>query len=363
MQGRSIESLLEEVRDLGASDLLLTFGAAPQIRLRGFLQALGSDPLTREEIQPVIDGLINDRQRIMLETYKSIDFSRDFPGISKFRFNIYFQRGCPALAARIIPEKIPSFEELGLPKIIEEFSNYSSGLFLVTGPAGSGKSTTLAAMVDYINRNKHLHIITVEDPIEYEHSHNMCIVDQREVGSDTDSFADALHSIFRQSPDVIMVGELRNLETIRLALTLAETGHLILSTLHTQDTMHAVSRIVDVFPAEQQHQIYFQLSQVLIGVVSQQLILTEDRSKRVLACEVMRVNSGIRNLIREMKVDQIYSMVQAGRSEGMITMNESLHELLALDLIRPQSALSRTAKPKELLRIIEAHVAKKGKVS
>ncbi len=363
MKELSIESLLSEVKARGASDLLLTSGAVPQIRLGGLLQPLGSSPLTRETIQPLIDGLINERQRIMLEAYKSIDFSRDFPGISKFRFNIYFQRGCLALAARIIPEKIPSFEDLGLPRIIEEFANHSSGLFLVTGPAGSGKSTTLAVMVDYINRNKHLHIITVEDPIEYEHHHAMCIVDQREIGSDTDSFADALHSIFRQSPDVIMVGELRNLETIRLALTLAETGHLILGTLHTQDTIHAISRVVDVFPAEQQHQIYFQLSQVLIGVISQQLILTEDLSKRVLACEVMRVNSGIRSLIREMKVDQIYSMVQAGRSEGMITMNESLHELLVLDLIRPQAALSRTAKPKELLRIIEAHIAKKGRVS
>jgi twitching motility protein PilT len=351
----SIRKLLGIVREQKASDLLLSAGAPPQLRINGLLHEVYNEPLTASTLQSLTEELLNERQRLILGSYKSIDFSRDFPGISKFRFNIYFQKSSPALAARIIPDRIPSFGELGLPKIIEEFANHSSGLFLVTGPAGSGKSTTLAAMVDHINKTKRLHIITIEDPIEYEHHHGMCLVDQREVGSDTESFNSALHSIFRQSPDVIMVGELRDLETIRLALTLAETGHLILGTLHTQDTVHAISRIVDVFPSEQQRQIFFQLSQVLIGVISQQLIMTQDQSRRVLACEVMHVNSGIRNLIREMKVEQIYSMVQAGRSEGMITMNESLQELLALDLIRPQTALSRTAKPKELLRIIEAH--------
>jgi twitching motility protein PilT len=210
-------------------------------------------------------------------------------------------------------------------------------------------------MVDRINHTRCVHIITIEDPIEYEHHHVKSIIDQRELGSDTESFGSALHSVFRQSPDVIMVGELRDLDTIKLALTLAETGHLILATLHTRDTTHAISRIVDVFPADQQQQIYFQLSQVLIGVVAQQLMLTRDNAKRVLACEVMRVNSGISSLIREMKVEQIYSMIQAGRKEGMITMNESLRELLALDLIHTQTALNRTVNPKELLRLIEAY--------
>lgn len=355
MQKLAIERLLEEVHVRKASDLLLTAGARPQLRINGLLEPVtGLEIATQQEISALIDELLTERQQMILESYKSVDFSRDFPGISKFRFNIYFQRNCVALAARIIPEAIPSFEELGLPKVVEEFANYPNGLFLVTGPAGSGKSTTLASMLDHINRNRQLHIITVEDPIEYEHRHKQCVVDQREIGSDAESFASALHSIFRQSPDVIMVGELRSLETIRLALTLAETGHLILGTLHTQDTMHAISRIVDVFPGEQQDQIFFQLSQVLIGVIAQQLIMTQDKCRRVLACEVMRVNSGIRNLIRERKVEQIYSMVQAGRKEGMVTMNESLYELLALDLIRQQTALSRTANPKELLRIIEA---------
>lgn len=355
MQKPAIQKLLKEVRDRKASDLLLTVGALPQLRINGILQPLaGEEAFSSQSLRALVDELLSERQQLVLESYKSVDFSRDFPGISKFRFNIYFQRNSVALAARIIPDVIPSFEELGLPKIIEEFASYPLGLFLVTGPAGSGKSTTLASMLDHINRHKNLHIITVEDPIEYEHYHNRCVVDQREIGSDAESFASALHSIFRQSPDVIMVGELRSLETIRLALTLAETGHLIFGTLHTQDTTHAISRIVDVFPGEQQAQIYFQLSQVLIGVVAQQLVMTQDQSRRVLVCEVMRVNSGIRNLIRERKVEQIYSMVQAGRKEGMVTMNESLYELLALDLIRPQTALSRTANPKELLRIIEA---------
>ena len=353
MAKKSIVSLLTEVKTAGASDLLLTYGAAPQIRLYGFLQALNHDPLTREEIQRLIDELISERQRILLETYKSLDFSKNIEGVAKFRFNVFFQRGYLALAGRIIPDQIPLRTELGIPLIVEDFADHSSGLVLITGPAGSGKSTTLAVMLNYINSKKKLHIVTVEDPIEYEHGHIQSIVDQREIGSDADSFQDALRSVFRQSPDVIMVGELRDLETIRLALTLAETGHLILATLHTQDTVHAISRIVDVFPAEQQQQIYFQLSQVLIGVVAQQLIMTVDQSRLVLACEVMRVNSGIRNLIREMKTDQIYSMVQSGRAEGMITMNNSLCELLELGLIHKQAALAKTAKPKELLRMID----------
>lgn len=355
----SIVSLLTQVKVFGASDLLLTAGAAPQVRLHGILQALDYDPLTGAAIQQLVGELINERQWIVLETSKSLDFSKSIEGIAKFRFNVYFQRGSLALAGRIIPDQIPSRHDLGIPLIAENFADHSSGLVLVTGPAGSGKSTTLAVMLNYINSKKKLHIITVEDPIEYEHHHLQSIVDQREIGSDADSFADALRSVFRQSPDVIMVGELRDLETIRLALTLAETGHLILATLHTQDTTHAISRIVDVFPAEQQQQIYFQLSQVLIGVIAQQLIATTNQSRLVLACEVMRVTPGISNLIREMRTEQIYSMIQSGRAEGMITMNDSLRELLDLGLVHRQAALSKTAKPKELLRIIDEAVTRK----
>ncbi|QHI70505.1 type IV pilus twitching motility protein PilT [Tichowtungia aerotolerans] len=355
MSKKQIEPLLKAVREKKASDLLLTVGAAPQLRINGLLEPEDDAPLSAKQLESMVLEILSEHQKLVFETYKSVDFSIDFPSISKFRMNAYYQRGNVALAARIIPDEIPSAQELGLPKIIEEFSGRSSGLFLVTGPAGSGKSTTLASMVDRINRHRSAHIITIEDPIEYEHHHIRSIVDQREIGSDAESFSSALHSIFRQSPDVIMVGELRDLETIHLALTLAETGHLILGTLHTQDTTHAISRIVDVFPSDQQQQIYFQVSQVLIGVVAQQLMLTQDNSKRVLACEVMRVNSGIQNLIREMKIEQIYSMIQAGRKEGMVTMNESLRELLELDLVHAHAALNRTVKPRELLRLIEAH--------
>ena len=359
MNSKKIEPFLKDVKEHNASDLLLTVNAPPQLRINGLLEPVHVAPLTNSDLEELIFEILNEHQKLVLETYKAVDFAIDFPEISKFRMNAYYQRGSLALAARIIPDQIPSPQELGLPKIIEEFADRTSGLFLVTGPAGSGKSTTLASMVDRINKNRRAHIITVEDPIEYEHNHIQSIIDQREIGSDSDSFKDALHTVFRQSPDVIMVGELRDLETIHLALTLAETGHLILGTLHTQDTTHAISRIVDVFPSDQQPQIYFQLSQVLIGVVAQQLMLTKDNSRRVLSCEVMRVNSAICNLIREAKVEQIYSMIQAGRKEGMVTMNESLRELMALDLIHEQAALNRTVKPRELLRLIEAHAHRK----
>lgn len=357
----AVIAMLEQVYTQGASDLLLSVGAPPQLRIGGYLKPLDGGVLQPADLLAMTDSLLEPHQKRVLERKGAIDFSMEFPDIAKFRFNIFQQRRHRALAARIIAAEIPSFEELGLPKVIENFADRSSGLFLVTGPAGSGKSTTLAAMIDHINRTRHLHVITIEDPIEYEHKHRRCLVDQREVGTDTDSFGDALHSILRQTPDVIMVGELRNLETIRIALTLAETGHLVLSTLHTQDTVHAITRIIDVFPADQQEQIAVQLSLALIGIVAQQLILTKDETRRILACEVMRVNYGISNLIRERKAAQIYSMVQAGRREGMITMNESLKELMDMDLIHSQAALGRTANPKELLRMIEAGETRKGK--
>lgn len=303
--------------------------------------------------------MLSERQQILLETYKSVDFSREFEGSAKFRFNVYYQRGSLAVAGRIIPDEIPTFTELGLPGILKEFADRPSGLFLVTGPAGSGKSTTLAVMMHYINSCKRLHLITLEDPIEYEHHHIKGLVDQREIGTDVDSFSEALKAVTRQSPDVIMVGELRDLESIALALTIAETGHLVLATLHTRDAVHAISRIVDVFPSGQQEQIYVQLSQVLIGVAAQQLILSQDESKLVLACEIMRVNSGIQNLIREKKVEQIYSMIQAGRGEGMVTMNESLRELVSLDLIDPDTALAKTTRPKELVQLMDLHGGKR----
>jgi len=290
-----------------------------------------------------------------------VDLSKSYSEISKFRFNVYYQRDCVSVAARIIPPIIPSYKELGIPEVVMDFTEQRHGLVLITGPAGAGKSTTMATMVDHINNKDRLHIITVEDPIEYVHAHRLSLVDQREIGSDARSFSEALRSIFRQSPDVIMIGEMRDLETMQLALTLAETGHLILATLHTQDTTHAINRIVDSFPSEQQHQVYVQLSLVLLGVVSQQLITTKDESRRVLACEVMKVNNAIRNLIREMKIQQIYSVIQSGQQEGMITMNESLRRLWAEDIIHEHAALQKTSRPKELLRIFGDRTAPNGK--
>ena len=361
MSKRSITSFLDDVKKFNASDLLLTCRAKPRLRVNGLLLPLSHPKLTLEDINGFVDELLNERQKALLETYKSVDFSRYFEGHAKFRFNVYYQRGSLAIAGRVIPKVIPSFTELGLPQLLKEFADQPSGLFLVTGPAGSGKSTTLAAMMNYINERKPLHLITLEDPIEYEHHHSKGLVDQREIGTDVDSFAEALKAVTRQSPDVIMVGELRDLESIALALTIAETGHLVLATLHTRDATHAISRIVDVFPSGQQAQIYVQLSQVLIGVAAQQLILTRDESKLVLACEIMRVNSGIQNLIREKKIEQIYSMIQAGQGEGMVTMNESLRELVSLHLIDPDTALAKTTRPKELVQLLEMHEKKKKK--
>ncbi len=359
MNDTSIKLFLKDVKEFNASDLLLTCGAVPQLRVNGYLQPLPYPKLTQSDVKKFVDELLSERQQILLETYKSVDFSHYFENSAKFRFNVYYQRGSLAIAGRIIPDRIPSFTELGLPTILKEFADRPSGLFLVTGPAGSGKSTTLAAMMNYINERKHLHLITLEDPIEYEHRHQKGLLDQREIGTDVDSFAEALKAVTRQSPDVIMVGELRDLESIALALTIAETGHLVLATLHTRDATHAISRIVDVFPSGQQAQIYVQLSQVLIGVAAQQLILTRDESKLVLACEIMRVNSGIQNLIREKKIEQIYGMIQAGRGEGMVTMNESLRELVSLHLIDPDTALAKTTRPKELIQLMDMHRKKK----
>lgn len=353
MPNEPLETLLLKLKNTrGASDLILTHGTAPQLRINGLLEPQGERSMQSYDLWEIVKNLLSKSQYATYVRTKSIDFSLVFADIAKFRFNIYFQRSEPALAIRIIPCVIPSFAELGLPEIIANFSQRPHGLILITGPAGSGKSTTLAAVIDFINDYNQLHIITIEDPIEYTHSHKKSTVDQREVGTDVRSFDEALRHIFRQSPDVIMVGEMRDLETMQLVLTLAETGHLILATLHTQDTTHAVNRIVDVFPLGQQKQIYFQLSQVLVGIIAQQLIITQDATRRVLATEVMVVNNAIRNLIREMKVEQIYTVIQAGHSEGMITMNESLHNLIIANLINEDVALRRTSNPRELSRLL-----------
>ena len=353
-----LDSLLREMHQQKASDLLLTAGSAPQLRINGILQPIGSEALTTEDTQALAASILNQEEMEALKVRRSLDISRSLEGLSRFRMNIFYQRDSVALAIRMIAFAIPKFADLGVPEIVKDFALRPHGLVLITGPAGSGKSTTLAAMIDYINQNRHVHVVCIEDPIEYLHHHNRSLVAQREIGSDAHSFSDALRSVFRQSPDVIMIGEMRDLETMQLALTLAETGHLILGTLHTQDTTHAVNRIVDVFPPAQQQQIYFQLSLVLVGVVSQQLLITKDGARRVLACEVMNVNNAIRNLIREMQVQQIYSVLETGRTQGMLTMNESLLDLYRRGLIDEDVALRRSPRPKELLRTLDSQPQK-----
>lgn len=348
----TIEQLLDQVATSGGSDLILTAGAPPQIKVLGILRPVGDKPLTGPECEALCMSVLNDTQKNILLKKRSVDLSRGFTAQNRFRFNVFFQRGTLALAARLIPYRIPPFSELGLPPIVQDFAMYPHGLILVTGPAGSGKSTSLAAMLDHINSSRTAHIICIEDPIEYLHTHRLSIIEQREIYEDALGFSDALQTVFRQSPDVIMVGEMRDMETMQLALTLAETGHLILATLHTQDTIHAINRIVDVFPPEHQQQIYTQLSMVLSGIISQSLLLSLDHSRRVLACEVLVVNNAVRNLIRERQLQQVYSVIQTGKSEGMVTMNESLKQLVSEGKIDADMAMERSPRPRELARML-----------
>jgi twitching motility protein PilT len=348
----TIESLLDQVSLAGGSDLILTVGAPPQIRVLGNLRPVDATPLSAADTERLVHSILTPAQVDLLHERRSLDLSRGFQGLTRFRFNLFYQRDSLAMAARLIPCRIPSFAELGLPEIAGHFALLPHGLILVTGPAGSGKSTTLAAMLDHINRERSVHIICLEDPIEYLHTHRLSVIEQREIHSDAPSFADALQAVFRQSPDVIMVGEMRDVPTMQLALTLAETGHLILATLHTQDTVHAINRIVDVFPPDQQQQVYTQLSMVLAGVISQSLLMAVDHANRVLACEVMNVNNAIRNLIRERQLQQVYSVIQTGHAEGMMTMNESLKRLVVEGKIDQDVAMDRSPRPRELARML-----------
>jgi twitching motility protein PilT len=357
MAAENVNELLEEMHRRGASDLILTVGAPPQMRVHGQLAPVRPVALTRDDTQTIAYGMMNERQRGVFEAKGSVDLAAALGDLVRFRVHIFRQQGAVALAIRKISANIPAFETLGLPGVVREFAMAPFGLVLVTGPAGSGKSTTLAAMLDHINRNRQGHVICIEDPIEYIHAHGGCTIEQIEIGEDAPTFTEALRNVFRQAPDVIMVGEMRDLETIALALTLAETGHLILATLHTQDTSNAVNRIVDTFPSDQQSQIFMQLSMSLVGIVSQQLLITRDRSRRVLACEVLKATSAVRNLIREGEVQQLYSVLQTSRGEGMQSMEESLRQLTALGAITEEQAMSRSAKPKEMQRMIRTKFA------
>jgi twitching motility protein PilT len=349
----TMHDLLTIMIERGASDLHITTGTYPQIRLHGKLMSLTEfEVLTPPDTQRLAYSVLNEGQKQKFEEENELDLSFGIQGLARFRANVYRQRGAVATAIRVIPFKIRAFDELGLPEIVRQFAERPKGLVLVTGPTGSGKSTTLAAMIDKINSERSEHIMTIEDPIEFVHVHKRCVVNQREVFSDTQSFKNALKSILRQDPDVVLIGEMRDLETVQAALTIAETGHLTLGTLHTNSCAQTMNRIIDVFPPHQQPQVRAQLSLVLEGVLSQQLIPRADGKGRVMALEIMVMTPAIRNLIREEKIHQIYSSMQAGQKFGMRTMNQSLVELVQKGLITREEALSRTTLPDELHQLL-----------
>ena len=345
--------LLRIMVERHASDLHLSSGMAPLIRLSGRLAPAGDFPkLTADETRTIAQSLLNDEQRERFEQDQDIDFSFLVPGLARFRCCVYTQRGAVSIALRVVPVAIPALESLGLPPIIPRLAQRPQGLVLVTGPTGSGKSTTLAAMIDLINSTSPKHIVTIEDPIEFVHEGKMSLIDQREISSDTPSFGRALRSVFRQDPDVVLIGEMRDLETISTALTLAETGHLTLATLHTNSCAQTIHRIIDSFPASQQDQIRSQLSLVLEAVITQTL-LPLIQGGRILAAEIMIATPAVRNLIRDGRVHQIYGAIQAGQTYGMRTMNQSLAELVGKKLIAKEVALARSPMPEEILKLIK----------
>jgi twitching motility protein PilT len=336
-----------------ASDVHLSPGFPPAIRIRGRIVPLEEyGRLQSQDTRDTIYSLLNDDQRKRFESHKQLDLAYAVPGVSRFRVNCFFQRGSISAAFRRIPHEIPKLEDLGLPKALEEFTRKPRGFVLVTGPTGSGKSTTLAAMIDIINREREEHILTIEDPIEFLHGHQRCLVNQREIGNDADDFSLALKSALREDPDVILVGEMRDLETMSTALTAAETGHLVFATLHTQSTAQTVDRIIDVFPAEQQKQVRMQLSIALQGIVTQQLLPTADGAGRVVACEILVPTPAVRNLIREGKTHQIYSAIQTSGSLGMQTMDAHLAQLVRMGRIKQPLAEQRASVPEELKRLL-----------
>ena len=345
--------ILMQVVDRRASDLHLTAGSPPMVRVRGRLLPMeGFPPLTPTQTREIVYSILSNSQRQRLETDWQLDFAYQIPGAARFRVNAYFQRAALGAAFRLIPFEIVPLETLGLPPVVAEFANKPRGLVLVTGPTGSGKSTTLASLIDVINREREEHIMTIEDPIEFLHQHKKCIVNQRELGSDATSFAHALKAALRQDPDVILVGEMRDLETIGTAITAAETGHLVFATLHTQDTAQTIDRIIDVFPSAQQGQVRAQLSVALQGIMTQTLLPTADGSGRTVATEVLVPTPAVRNLIREAKTHQIYSVLQTGGSFGMQTMDASLAQLARGGKISRQLAEARAHSPEELRRLL-----------
>jgi twitching motility protein PilT len=336
-----------------ATDLHLTAGSPPVFRIDGELSSIETMPLTPQDTAGLVSDLLDEKQKKIFSEENELDCSVSVPKIGRFRVNVHKQRGSIGIAIRRLALEIPSLKELGLPTVVAELARKNSGLVLVTGPTGCGKTTTLAAMLDLINAERRCHIITVEDPIEYLHHHKKAIVEQREVGSDTDSFTRALKHILRQDPDVILIGEMRDLETIATAVTAAETGHLVLGSLHTIDAVQAIDRIIDLFPAHQQSQIRLQVSMCLEGVISQQLLPRAEGEGRVLAVEILICTPAVRNLIRETRTPQIYSEVETGARFGMETMVQALYKLVEKGEITAETALVRCRYPKILKQKME----------
>jgi twitching motility protein PilT len=354
----SIDELLRRMTELEASDLHVTAGSEPVVRVRGRLERLdGCEKLTPDSLRDLLYRILSTEQQKVLEVKRSVDMAYSLPGVARFRVNVFFQRATLGAAFRMIPTQIKSLEELGLPEHLNELAAQPRGLVLVTGPTGSGKSTTLATMIDQINRTRQEHILTIEDPIEFLHWHRSCIVNQREVGPDTPSFADALRAALRQDPDVVLVGEMRDLETISTALTAAETGHLVFATLHTQSAPQTIDRIIDVFPAEQQDQVRIQLAGTLQGIVTQTLVPTADGRGRIAALEILIPDDAVRNLIRQGKIEQIYSVIQTGTSRGMQTMEQALADLVLRKVITREVALNRSSRPEQLESLLERGVS------
>ncbi len=347
-----INDLLMQVIERGASDLHITAGSPPMVRLHGDLMPLDYHKLTPEDTKALVCDIMDAEHKERLEQFRECDFSHALAGQGRFRVNVYYQRGSIGAAFRMIPIQIKTLEELGLPQSLELLARKPRGLVLVTGPTGSGKSTTLASLIDIINETRAHHIMTIEDPIEFLHRHKKSIVNQREVGSDTKSFANALKYVLRQDPDVILVGEMRDLETISAALTAAETGHLVFATLHTQDAPQTIDRIIDVFPPHQQQQVKIQLAGTLQGIVCQQLLPTIDGAGRVVAYEVMLPTPGIRNMIREGKTHQIYSAIQTGQKNGMLTMDQCLANLYRHGRISFETAVMKASDPNEIKQLL-----------